>query len=509
MPRTLLLVAAFLFVAMPAAAHAAHTATVTMNSTGFFPSTVTVDRGGVVIFNNTGNVTRWPASNIHPTHTAYPGTHNTHCTTNESQSMFDPCRGIAPGETWQFTFHHAGTWRYHDHLTPEKGGVIRVNGTRTSSTLTTAFTTVVETVRQWWNRVRIRVATVFTPDSVEQEWRHATFLNNRDVDTVQYWMIAKTPEAVLHRLVNETGGGRATSCHQAAHDVGHAAYDLYGADVFQKGDSSCHSGFYHGAMEKLIVDTGVDDFAPRMHEICNQYRSRFKRFECLHGIGHGVMAYTGYDLPAALEMCRGLQTWFAKKSCYGGVFMENVIAAMGEGAIPGHDTPWISADPHYPCNALPNQTDVQESCYLMQTSRMHQIFGGDHFQVAAACRNATPVARDECFQSFGRDAGGRTFRDPVQIRNLCHLTPDTYFDECIEGGVNVIIDFWGGNLQGQPHAVCKEITAKRYKAHCYTVIGSRLPSLYPGNESRRQQICGYSEDRYESVCRAAAQLPAS
>src|SRR5262245_55787372 len=35
---------------------------------------------------------------------------------------FDPRRPIGPGERWSFRFSRPGTWKFHDHLTPDMTG---------------------------------------------------------------------------------------------------------------------------------------------------------------------------------------------------------------------------------------------------------------------------------------------------------------------------------------------------------------------------------------------------
>lgn len=88
------------------------TTTVLMKKDVFEPETVTIKKGATVEFKNMDSVARWPASNLHPTHTIYP--------------QFDPRQPIDPGQSWQFTFEKEGQWKYHDHLIPSIRGTITV-----------------------------------------------------------------------------------------------------------------------------------------------------------------------------------------------------------------------------------------------------------------------------------------------------------------------------------------------------------------------------------------------
>lgn len=83
---------------------------------GFSPSTLTIAAGTTVAFQNNSSGSFWPASDNHPTHTLYP----------EGSCSFDPCESIEAGGSWSFTFNETGTWGYHDHLSPGRGGTIIV-----------------------------------------------------------------------------------------------------------------------------------------------------------------------------------------------------------------------------------------------------------------------------------------------------------------------------------------------------------------------------------------------
>lgn len=104
----------------PAPAAPAATNIITLSDDGFSPSQILVKKGDTVTFKNESSSPMWPASSVHPTHRDYPTTGG--CL----GSTFDACKGIAPGESWSFTFDASGTWKYHDHLSPQWRGAITV-----------------------------------------------------------------------------------------------------------------------------------------------------------------------------------------------------------------------------------------------------------------------------------------------------------------------------------------------------------------------------------------------
>ncbi len=78
----------------------------------FLPNSLDLRSGDIVVFKNQGSKSFWPVSNPHPTHTDYP--------------EFNAREAIAAGETFDFKFVKAGSWKFHDHLNPEATGVVTV-----------------------------------------------------------------------------------------------------------------------------------------------------------------------------------------------------------------------------------------------------------------------------------------------------------------------------------------------------------------------------------------------
>jgi len=89
---------------------------ITYTDAGFSPSPITISKGSSVMFKNESSRDFWPASALHPTHTAYPGSDIKKCDTIEGGNIFDACKRIPPGGEYSFTFSEAGEWGYHDHL---------------------------------------------------------------------------------------------------------------------------------------------------------------------------------------------------------------------------------------------------------------------------------------------------------------------------------------------------------------------------------------------------------
>lgn len=89
---------------------------------GYVPSEVTIRKGEAVRWINDSTRDMWPASAVHPTHSLYPEKSDSDCL----GSSFDACDYLAPGTTWEYTFHTTGDWRFHDHVRASRTGIVHV-----------------------------------------------------------------------------------------------------------------------------------------------------------------------------------------------------------------------------------------------------------------------------------------------------------------------------------------------------------------------------------------------
>lgn len=97
-------------------------AVITYTDAGFVPSSVTVKKGQTVRWMNNSGSKVWPASAVHPTHGVYPQKSASDCL----GSSFDACKGLAQGESWDFTFDVVGEWKFHNHLNASQRGAVNV-----------------------------------------------------------------------------------------------------------------------------------------------------------------------------------------------------------------------------------------------------------------------------------------------------------------------------------------------------------------------------------------------
>ncbi|MFT7507434.1 MAG: plastocyanin [Acidimicrobiales bacterium] len=441
-----------------------------MTSEGFEPEELTIEQGDVVLFVQEDEVLRWPASNMHPSHRGYPGSDIKKCN-EENSTLFDACAPMQKGDEWEFQFTQNGTWRYHDHINSQYSGSIIV---ATKDGFVSEGVQIERINVTLWMRIMDIYYTLF-PSQLEKRVINISFLETAlHEDDLVYWLGIFKPARFMEKLLEETDGGSLVDCHSEAHAVGRASYALFGSAAFSEGNASCHSGYYHGAIEIFIAEKGTDEFASSATSLCDTFDTAFGNYECLHGIGHGVMAYQDYDLPSAIKVCKSLSDSYSSNSCFGGVFMENIVTKQGNGVDSIHETQWLNDDPHFPCKDL-EEYGARYQCYLMQTSWMLTLNHADFEEAGLWCSEADESMVSVCYMSLGRDAAGYALRDPIGILERCNIaTADgAYREDCVVGGLHVIIDFWGPNLGEQADEFCAIVPEQDIQEKCYAIVKNR------------------------------------
>lgn len=289
----------------------------------------------------------------------------------------------------------------------------------------------------------------------------------------------ESPEAAFQVLkpLYEKNAVAKGFCHQLAHEIGHMGFKKYRdvTDAFTHGDPFCWSGYHHGVLESYVADVGYDRLPSTMNAICESMPGRdrysFDYYNCVHGIGHGLMAITGDDLRASLGLCDALTGSWEKRSCYGGVFMQNTINEdFGE-----HGSDFKADDPAYPCDDVAER--YKESCYLTQTSHMLVALGRDFSKVFAACAAIPDRAYlDTCYRSVGRDASGSTVSDVLKTRDICLLGRDEQARTgCVVGATKDFISFFHSDVEAK--ALCAAFDDAILRDVCLKTAGEYYASF--------------------------------
>lgn len=438
--------------------------TITFDDRGFVPLRLEVEAGQPVRFANESDVLIWPASNIHPTHQIYP--------------EFDARTPIEAGNSWTFTFDRPGFWRYHNHLGPERSGLVVVHG----------------------EPVEPPTPLVLTTEGLEfsepPELSLTQYVELYDSDAAMARFLRRYGPAETVKALREGASRANADCHQRAHDAGRVAYELFGAAAFYLSSHECQAGAYHGATEALFRDRGTVNLREDVSVLCSYATVPFYYLQCLHGVGHGLMAWTSYELHDALSLCEELELPSDHRACYSGVFMENVIGGLS--GLMGHVSEYLSDDPHYPCNSL--EAKYVQMCYFYQSTRMMILYRNDIARVAETCAAAPEEAHHYCFRSLGRDVGGFTVGNPERAIERCGLAESPVNRAyCIKGAVQN--RFWETSGADEALTMCAMSVDQGDRFACYQTIVFRAQELYETNEAYHA-FCDRVDESFRAWCRS-------
>lgn len=439
--------------------------TVSINEERFNPSTVEVNQGETILFKNTGQNPHWPASDIHPTHGIYP--------------ELDPKRPLNPEQSWEFKFEKAGEWRMHDHLYPTLRETVIVRGKLG------ILGQILDYLQSFFLKLRTLIPWFSEPIAISSQ---EIFNDDAALRSYVKKFGPKQTVGQLSALASTFG-----SCHDPAHKAGRFAYEIFGDKAFKECSSECHSGCYHGATEAFFREKGTVDLQNNVATLCNSELNLFFSHQCVHGIGHGLMAWTNYEIFEALKDCELLPQ--RQDSCWTGVFMENIVGGLA--GRDGHFTKYLNGDPHYPCSAVPEK--YKWACYFLQTSRMVQLFNGDFSRVAQACSAAPKPYQPSCFLSMGRDVGGTHRDEPASAIAQCSFVPVGEMRQaCLSGAVQD--SFWDPSGQNNALSFCQQLPNAVEKGSCYRTIFNRAIDVFP-SKKERELFCGKAESAYKSECK--------
>jgi hypothetical protein len=292
----------------------------------------------------------------------------------------------------------------------------------------------------------------------------------------------------------------AKDCHRIVHMIGSASLAFFKGNVAQTyahGSPSCASGYYHGILERAFANVfthrGLIRAARSLCSGAGVRRMGFLDYQCTHGLGHGLMIQTGYDLPMALAVCGSLPTRWDEVSCTGGAFMENGSTVYGLRSA------WLKdSDPLYPCPVIKIRN--RASCYLRVTTQVLNVNRYNWPKTAETCRSLASRWRPYCLRSYGRDtvnyAGGKA----DSILRLCAFTRAGE-GQCLYGAARTMADRDAKTTNAA--AFCRRAPAA-WQGQCFAGLGVVVGLLEP-TRTRRTQACEELTQRWARACLTAAQ----
>jgi hypothetical protein len=295
-------------------------------------------------------------------------------------------------------------------------------------------------------------------------------------------------------------------CHPVVHAIGRETFLQKGSihDSFAACDQTCHSGCYHGSVERFLRGDALyaqsgqhpSQFELRQKAVaaCDRGTPLRIRYQCLHGLGHAIMFFAAYNLDNALDVCDAMEDEWSRNSCYGGVFMENVVNAAE--AKDNFDP----ADRHAPCSRV--DARYRRECYTMQTSHMSAM-GLSAASILDECGKAGAY-REACARSLGRDLSNEArLGDHRGVAAKCELATGDVRRACVTGVTYALADTtWDGRFA---FPFCAALASAADQDECFRFVVQYLALYYEKSSVDIARECASHAPGSARCASAAAQ----
>ena len=294
-------------------------------------------------------------------------------------------------------------------------------------------------------------------------------------------------------------------CHEIAHHLGMwlNAYLGDAQKALELAKQQCGGSIFHGVVQNYLQiqkfnNVPINDID--IQEICLKFKdetSFINRWQCLHGLGHGLVDIYDYDIQSAVNRCEEFEPGLEQISCSKGVFMQNVVHWSD---TRGEKGDFDENDLLYPCNVSPIK--YAPPCYHYQISYMAHKASGSKVQIPDAFDLCDEISPEEmikyCYYGMGRQMHDRIYLDWDRALFLCQQGDrKDLHSYCIEGMLMTLVN--GNTNPSLGVSFCKSLPIE-YKQTCYNGLGKWITML-SSDYDERQNLCSMAENKnYFDVC---------
>lgn len=323
--------------------------------------------------------------------------------------------------------------------------------------------------------------------------------------------------------------------HLMGHVVGDVLYKQMGA----KGMEYCTQDFRNACSHTIVVGLLLDKGEKALREIddaCKKAPGGSGAYSmCYHGLGHGVLAYTNYDLPKAVELCKkvGAQSKAGREfaECVGGTIMEIITGGDHDKLTWEKQRPKYlkNDDPLSPCltNYI-SDPGARYMCLNYLTPHLFEVAGANlanpvnkDFKKAFTYCDALPqnniAERKACFGGFGkefivlakardiRNIGESSIEELTKTYNWCLLAANSDgIKYCNSSAVSSL--YWGG--ENNPSAsinFCNIVKDPDAQKACFDTFFGNV-SYYIRDSDKKDAVCKLVPERYQNQCQTRIQV---
>jgi len=315
--------------------------------------------------------------------------------------------------------------------------------------------------------------------------------------------------------------------HLLAHVVGDILYAQKGLDGIKVCTEDFRNACSHSIVIGLFLEQG-EAALPKIAQACYQAPGGSGAYTmCFHGLGHGMLAYAGYDLEKAVELCKktGTPQYRQEESsqCVSGSIMEMISGGAHDRELWIEQRPkyFLQDDPLYPCYADFIPKEARYLCYLYLTPHLFEAAGTNTWTPTAkafAFCDKIPIEsadlRDACYGGFGKEfigfVAGRDVR-AFAIENITENQLREVYEFCLlsnnkDGTLSCVRHatnslYWGGeNDPGAAISFCSLVSDSYYQKGCFVnLIGA--VGYYTKDPAYKKEFCKEVPNSYRDECR--------
>lgn len=304
--------------------------------------------------------------------------------------------------------------------------------------------------------------------------------------------------------------------HHVVHHIGHHTAMAFGSNIqaFDLCPSDYDYGCQHGFFQYALSEGGLTEAAAI--KMCVDLQadasvSAKTKYECYHGLGHGVMMHEGHDLKKSLKVCDSLKSSTGQDGCWQGVFMENVdVAEEGQ----WQKGMFSTQDPLAPCDRVSKKH--QYECFINHSGWLMKFYKNDIGRGAHACLKSPAAQVDTCIQTLGLLTTNAAWQPallqaaytPDFIGNawtLCKKFPQGYVGKCALSALDNLINTTlpDASLLHKAQSFCS-VVATEFRSDCYKQIGQDLRYLTPDSKAARDACLFLQGDTEQRQCLSTA-----
>lgn len=309
-----------------------------------------------------------------------------------------------------------------------------------------------------------------------------------------------------------------TDTHLLAHGIGDVLYEQKGAD----GILICNEDFRNACSHSIVIglfNSKGKEALLDIDSVCKKAPGGKGAYGmCYHGLGHGILAFEGYDKQKALLTCASLKE---PGQCIGGLVMELISGGFHDRQLwqEQRQKYLIKDRPTSFCEDANMPEEGKKFCFSYLTPFLVESVGATLGRASdetlkrafVICEKADPKYRFDCYGGFGKEftvlAKERDVRDMtmseeqlIKIHNWCRLAPEEGVKACISQALSSL--YWGGESSSVNSINFCNLVSD-LKDYCFSDLIDQV-GFYVSDLSKKRAFCqeipvSYREDCQKSL----------